>query len=1551
MPLLHRKPFIRQRPPPDLEPTERLFYCRVTNEVFRDYDEFFERTILCNSLVWSCSLTGKSDLTYPEALESEKKIRQSLQTFPQPLIVPILHLASLSRHHRVTDLCEDIFGYVKNRYFVGETVNVVRNSGARLECKVLEVKLPPLQNGIANGHSPHNEDTIVISDSDDESSKASPQNGTKKEPIDPSLLKYKVKPIKKELYESVTVKSSQLSRTPSLFSQERLKLFLKLHCESQNGIIKPKAISLTKHEVSEKKFFQYFPDDPPSFQRTPTNKIQTGRPSTNKHLKSASSLSREKKMKAAREQERILKHKNELKAMEMEKARMRREQGEMDKNRIRERQCKDREREEQKKMIEEERLRRKEEIERNKLEKEKEREKIREEKRKYAEHLKLWSKPREDMECDDLKELPLPTSVKTRIPPECFGDAIMVLEFLHAFGDLFDLVDEFPDGMTFEMLEEALVGNNPEGPLCELLFFFLTAIFQAMTEEEEEVAKDQIIEAETKDLTEALDEVTDPTKSAYAAVASLAAAWPQLHQGCSLKDLDLDSCTLSEILRLHILSSGADANSASAKYRYQKQGGFDATDDACMELRLSHPVILKKLSSVSVYALTPGEKLMILHALCGKLLTLVSTRDYIEDYFEELRQAKQEFRELKSEQNRRGREGAAARIRKRKVDKLKEQEMKMKDKHEKLKEEESSRGAGNEDDLDTSSENKDPEQKDQDSEDEDTSYGQKGNKTQNGLMYGKNCGLSMGVTLEKKGALTPEEQESLRQKQQKKEQELLEKIQEATACTNIFPLGRDRWYRRFWTFYSVPGLFVEEDYYGLTEDMLQPRPISHRDALNLALNSHAPPDQNINEELPKPVTKPNRWWFYYSTEQLDELIECLNTRGYRETSLKDILVQEKNKISQKLTNLPVNRFHLSDNPLPIDSKPGRGRSQQVHDTAQVSAEKQLQLRLCDLLLDIEDRIYQGTLGSVKVPDRQAWRASIEKCVMEILSDEAKENGGIKVSSNDIEEMEGDSKPITKDRLQGLKNETPSATSTSTNTPQPVNNTLRFLARALLQIEQGVERRFLKAPLGDAEDTKRDKKSAKKKDEEQTEKDDACDGGRIQRTVLDRWRESLLSSGSLSQIFLHLSTLDRSILWSRSILNARCKVCRKKGDSECMLLCDGCDRGHHIYCVRPKLKYVPEGDWFCPECRPKQRMKRPPARQRPSVESDEEEMESAEEESEEEVSEEEEEEDYEEQSVLSEEDSPPKRGKAKVHFPLKKSGRIGGKPGPKKKGGKASKVFQGTPKTFSPSPRGRGRGRGTGRKTRSAPPLGSKTSFRQSTRNTQANTDSPGNSLVGLVSIRGKGLGRGRGSGRGRGRGRGRMQKSADNTPVGSPFALRPFSLDSPDHTPQRGRGQSKNSMTIQIHSSGRGKKRLSTDHISADQANRRSSGRNQGVHELSACEQLVVELVRHDDSWPFMKLVSKIQVPDYFDIIQKPIALNVIREKVNKCEYKSASEFVEDVELMFSNCFEYNHFNSNEARAGVRLQSFFANEAEKLGLEVSCSKTQTPLPPSKRSRI
>jgi [histone H3]-lysine27 N-methyltransferase len=51
----------------------------------------------------------------------------------------------------------------------------------------------------------------------------------------------------------------------------------------------------------------------------------------------------------------------------------------------------------------------------------------------------------------------------------------------------------------------------------------------------------------------------------------------------------------------------------------------------------------------------------------------------------------------------------------------------------------------------------------------------------------------------------------------------------------------------------------------------------------------------------------------------------------------------------------------------------------------------------------------------------------------------------------------------------------------------------------------------------------------------------------------------------------------------SYSEVRCEQCRL-GDSESeLVLCDGCDKGFHIYCLRPIVVRVPTGSWFCPEC--------------------------------------------------------------------------------------------------------------------------------------------------------------------------------------------------------------------------------------------------------------------------------------------------------------------------------------------------------------------------------
>ncbi|CAN0300560.1 unnamed protein product, partial [Discosporangium mesarthrocarpum] len=45
----------------------------------------------------------------------------------------------------------------------------------------------------------------------------------------------------------------------------------------------------------------------------------------------------------------------------------------------------------------------------------------------------------------------------------------------------------------------------------------------------------------------------------------------------------------------------------------------------------------------------------------------------------------------------------------------------------------------------------------------------------------------------------------------------------------------------------------------------------------------------------------------------------------------------------------------------------------------------------------------------------------------------------------------------------------------------------------------------------------------------------------------------------------------------------CVACHSGGDEDKILLCDGCDKEFHTYCLDPPLKEVPEGQWYCVEC--------------------------------------------------------------------------------------------------------------------------------------------------------------------------------------------------------------------------------------------------------------------------------------------------------------------------------------------------------------------------------
>ena len=47
---------------------------------------------------------------------------------------------------------------------------------------------------------------------------------------------------------------------------------------------------------------------------------------------------------------------------------------------------------------------------------------------------------------------------------------------------------------------------------------------------------------------------------------------------------------------------------------------------------------------------------------------------------------------------------------------------------------------------------------------------------------------------------------------------------------------------------------------------------------------------------------------------------------------------------------------------------------------------------------------------------------------------------------------------------------------------------------------------------------------------------------------------------------------------------RCFVCGKSKGAATMLLCDQCQRGWHMACLRPPLATLREGGWICPQCK-------------------------------------------------------------------------------------------------------------------------------------------------------------------------------------------------------------------------------------------------------------------------------------------------------------------------------------------------------------------------------
>ncbi|KAH9810605.1 hypothetical protein DFH28DRAFT_985231 [Melampsora americana] len=113
------------------------------------------------------------------------------------------------------------------------------------------------------------------------------------------------------------------------------------------------------------------------------------------------------------------------------------------------------------------------------------------------------------------------------------------------------------------------------------------------------------------------------------------------------------------------------------------------------------------------------------------------------------------------------------------------------------------------------------------------------------------------------------------------------------------------------------------------------------------------------------------------------------------------------------------------------------------------------------------------------------------------------------------------------------------------------------------------------------------------------------------------------------------------------------------------------------------------------------------------------------------------------------------------------------------------------------------------------------------------------------------------------------------------------------------------------------------------------------IHEfLDTLERITNELRQDPNATAFLSRVKKADAPDYYDIIKKPMDLGTVLKKVKSGQYKAKGQFIEDLELIWSNCFQYNSFQTHPLRTAAESLKTKANNLLKFVSE-PCTTPQT----------
>uniref|UniRef100_A0A4W6EW97 Bromodomain adjacent to zinc finger domain, 2A n=1 Tax=Lates calcarifer TaxID=8187 RepID=A0A4W6EW97_LATCA len=280
------------------------------------------------------------------------------------------------------------------------------------------------------------------------------------------------------------------------------------------------------------------------------------------------------------------------------------------------------------------------------------------------------------------------------------------------------------------------------------------------------------------------------------------------------------------------------------------------------------------------------------------------------------------------------------------------------------------------------------------------------------------------------------------------------------------------------------------------------------------------------------------WWWIKDPEELYNTLQALHPRGIRERVLHKHLAKHMESLAEMCTKPvsdPLFELKVEDKDVLMEALQQPWQVQEKAMETDISALQWVE--------DLEQRVISADLHlkPYTIPDPDSTR-------------------------DDLQYYEHDADPRddwivrTKKEWSGL--------------PRIATHPLDLAVLRLANLERNIERRYLKEPLWNPAEVMRLAPLT------------PTPGEDLESEITSRlrtWRQALDRCRSAPQLCLCLLQLEKAIAWERSVTKVTCQVCRKGDNDECLLLCDSCDRGCHMYCLRPKITQVPEGDWFCPTC--------------------------------------------------------------------------------------------------------------------------------------------------------------------------------------------------------------------------------------------------------------------------------------------------------------------------------------------------------------------------------